>query len=82
MRRLALLWSLAGLVCLAGVTLVVLGESERASCFNPGGTAGHTSTCSRYGPTLVAGRFTVILGITLLVVGIGIFWARRSVASP
>jgi preprotein translocase subunit SecG len=81
MRRLALLWSVTGLVCLGGVTLVLLGDSERASCFNPGGTASQTSTCSRYGPTLVAGRIFVLLGIALLLVAFVIFWTRRSAAS-
>jgi hypothetical protein len=80
MRRLTLLWSSAGLVCLGGVVLLLLGGSERSSCFNPGGpelTAGRTSTCARYGPTLVAGRITVSLGIALLLVGFGILWARH-----
>jgi len=84
MRRLTLLWTIAGLVCLGGVMLLLLGGSERSSCFNPGGpmlTAGRTDICSRYGPTLVAGRVTVGLGIALLLVGFGVLWARRSAAT-
>lgn len=81
MRRLSLLWSLAWFVCLGGVTLVLLGDRERSSCFNPGGNADHLSACSRYGPTIISGRVFVGLGIALLLVGFGIIWRRPSAAS-
>jgi hypothetical protein len=81
MRKLTLLWSVAGLVCLGGVTIVLLGDRERSSCFNPGGNADHLSACSRYGPTIISGRIFVGLGIALLLVGFGVFWRSCSTAS-
>ena len=81
MKKLTLLLSVAGLACLGGATLLLLGGSERSSCFNPGGTGHHTTTCSKYGPTLAAGRLSVGLGIALLLVGLSVIWTRRSRAA-